>query len=366
MTVRGEGNHDPAAVLADLLVCPVTGVPLTVAPPAQAAKLLKLAQIADLPPGAGEPVFIDRDGRHAYLSIDGIPLLLLEAAIPLGEDPRQVEAAPVDRPRRTVIGFYDEVGWQPLGEGVFHDTVFFEDLRAVARSYCIRFRRRLLRHLPKAGDLLLDCASGPVQFDDYLDYSRGFARHVCVDRSLAALQGARRRLGGRGLFVLADVANLPFKAQSFDAVISLNTLFHLPAGEQERAIDELLRVARPGTPALIVYSWGRHAPLTRLLDGILRLAKGGERPSVAALRRLGRDVYFHAHGRAWFRARRRKWRVSYSPWKSINADHSRLLLPDNAAGAAFLRALAWLEDRLPALFVRLGEQPIIIVRRCAP
>jgi SAM-dependent methyltransferase len=38
----------------------------------------------------------------------------------------------------------------------------------------------------------------------------------------------------------------PFRAASFDAVLSLDALVHLPRGEEGRALEEFARVLRPG------------------------------------------------------------------------------------------------------------------------
>jgi ubiquinone/menaquinone biosynthesis C-methylase UbiE len=51
-------------------------------------------------------------------------------------------------------------------------------------------------------------------------------------------------LASHGLFVVADVANLPFKPELFDGLVSLHTLHHLPLEEQSKAYDELYRVMR--------------------------------------------------------------------------------------------------------------------------
>jgi SAM-dependent methyltransferase len=58
---------------------------------------------------------------------------------------------------------------------------------------------------------MLDAGSGPVQWPEYLTYSEGYQYRVCADISIVALEEARHRLGEKGLFVVSDVANLPFR-----------------------------------------------------------------------------------------------------------------------------------------------------------
>jgi SAM-dependent methyltransferase len=44
----------------------------------------------------------------------------------------------------------------------------------------------------------------------------------------------------------ADIAQLPFPSDSFDAVVSMDVIVHFPRGEENRAFRELARVLKPG------------------------------------------------------------------------------------------------------------------------
>ncbi len=147
--------------------------------------------------------------------------------------------------KRQVREFYDQVGWQEVSEGLYQNA-HYEDLRPVSREYIHRCHLRILRHLNPNGRLILDAGSGPIQYPEYLEYSRGYHYRVCADISMVALQEARKRIGERGLFVVADIANLPFKPECFDAVISLHAIHHMPPEEHKRAFQELYRLLKPG------------------------------------------------------------------------------------------------------------------------
>jgi ubiquinone/menaquinone biosynthesis C-methylase UbiE len=67
-----------------------------------------------------------------------------------------------------------------------------------------------------------------------------------------ALKEARERLGQHGLYVVMDVANLPFKPDVMDGVVSLHTFHHLPLSEQQKAYAEIERVLLPGSNAVVV------------------------------------------------------------------------------------------------------------------
>jgi SAM-dependent methyltransferase len=68
-------------------------------------------------------------------------------------------------------------------------------------------------------------------------------RVVPVD--LAAEGLAYGRSLGVQRLVQADIAQLPFPADAFDAVFSLDVLVHFPAGAEARPLAELVRVLKP-------------------------------------------------------------------------------------------------------------------------
>src|ERR1700757_4995674 len=86
-----------------------------------------------------------------------------------------------------VRDFYNQKGWTQGNDRESVDAVLWEDLRDVAASYVSDCRRRVLKELPASGERLLDAASGPIQYPEYLEYQAGFGRRVCVDISQSAL-----------------------------------------------------------------------------------------------------------------------------------------------------------------------------------
>ena len=148
--------------------------------------------------------------------------------------------------KQQVSQFYDEVGWQLEGDGTYQNARY-EDLRPVAHEYIHRCHLRVKRHLKPSGRFLLDAGSGPVQYPEYLTYSEKYSYRVCADISLVALLEARKRLGERGLYVVADVSHLPFRADAFDGIVSLHTLHHLPAADQTAAYLDMYRILAPGS-----------------------------------------------------------------------------------------------------------------------
>jgi hypothetical protein len=119
--------------------------------------------------------------------------------------------------RRIVKAFYDLHGWKKDGRGRYQDEADFEDSRAVTYPYRKSCNLRVKRFLAPQGDFLLDAASGSVQYPEYLEYSAGYRKRVCIDFSLRALQEARDRLGDHGVYV----TRLPFRPEVFDPFVSL-------------------------------------------------------------------------------------------------------------------------------------------------
>ena len=144
----------------------------------------------------------------------------------------------------------------------FYQNARYEDLRPVSAEYIRRCHLRVNRFIKNEGQMLLDAGSGPVQYPEYLTYSQNYKFRVCADISIIALKEARKRLGDKGLYVVTDVANLPFKKDTFDGLVSLHTLHHLQLEDQKKAYEEFYRVLRPESSAVVVNGW-MDSPLMR-------------------------------------------------------------------------------------------------------
>jgi hypothetical protein len=146
-------------------------------------------------------------------------------------------------------------------------------------------------------------------------------------------------------------------------VVSLHTIYHVPADEQERAFLELHRVLGPGRRAVVVYSWG-DAPLTRALMWPAWPLRQGLR-LVRRLRGEPPALYFHPHPRAWFETRRWPFSMKVLPWRSLGLMPMRAYVHGALGGAGLLRALYAAEERWPDLLGRIGEYPLIVIDKPA-
>jgi SAM-dependent methyltransferase len=280
--------------------------------------------------------------------------------------------------KQKVREFYDQVGWQTVGDGLYQNARY-EDLRPVSREYIHRCHLRINRHIAPQGHLLLDAGSGPVQYPEYLTYSQGYRYRVCADISILALREARKRLGEHGLYVVADVANLPFRREAFDGVVSLHTLHHLPLGEQKKAYFELYRVLNPGRSLAVVNGW-TDSPLMRRLGWLVRLMErtgkwiarlrgrekavpvnGGE--AAASTKSTATGTFVEKLDAVWLRRELADLQPQIWVWRSVSVRFLRAVIHRVLAGRLWLRLLYALEERFPHYFGEKGQYPLIVIHK---
>ena len=268
--------------------------------------------------------------------------------------------------KQKVREFYDEIGWQPEHDGHYQNARY-EDLRPVSREYIHRTRLRVMNGLIPAGKFLLDAGSGPVQYEEYRTYSQGYQKRVCLDISIQALREARNRIGDHGLFVVGDLANLPFKTESFDGAVSMHAIHHLALAEHPRAYGEIHRVLTPGRTAAIVNGW--HEPfLSRIAEpliGLMRRLSGRSEkkkkewfneddPSGTFVQKMTPEWLKREIGS--------KMDLEIKPWRSMSTRILRWFVRP-FGGRAFLRFVFWLEDAFPKFFAENGQYPLIVIKK---
>jgi SAM-dependent methyltransferase len=282
--------------------------------------------------------------------------------------------------KQQVREFYDQVGWQKVA-GDLYQNARYEDLRPVAAEYIQRCHLRVKRHLKSAGRFLLDAGSGPVQYPEYLTYSQEYNYRVCADISIVALKEARERLGERGLYVVADVANLPFAPGVFDGIVSLHTLHHLPLEDQIRAYQDAYRVLAPTSTAVIVNGW-TDSPFMRRWTGIVDMAeavggwiarlrgrsvaprKNGKQAGASAQKSAPTGTFVRKLNAAWLREQLGgKMELSILVWRSVSVRWLRALIHTLTGGKLWLRLLYHLEERDPQWYGENGQYPLIVITK---
>ena len=287
--------------------------------------------------------------------------------------------------KKSVREFYNQVGWQTIGDMLYQNAQY-EDLRPVSQEYLHRCHMRVKRHLAPEGTYYLDAGSGPVQYPEYLTYSEGYQARVCMDISIVALKEARKRVGEHGLYVVADITKLPFKSDLFDGTTALHTIHHVPMDEKRLAYDELHRTLKPGRQMVVVDGW-THSPMTNRLLGWMDLMRrlralikaknqtdeegsseqqGEPAPSPQGEASSPTGTFvdkFTADGLIDLLSGAMDFDILV--WRSVSVSFLRSVIYPDWGGRTWLKLLFWLEERFPKLLGRIGQYPLIVIRKPA-
>jgi hypothetical protein len=204
-----------------------------------------------------------------------------------------------------------------------------------------------------------------------------------LDISILALREARERVGNHGMYVQGDIANLPFKSDAFEGVISLHTIHHLPEDEHKSAFGDLLRTLKPSGKAAVVYSWGIHSPLMKLFNGpiswtmrILRslrerreddstgsdLQDSEGEDTASLVSRPGTFTFKHDY--YWIKSELKDLPgLEIRVWRTVSTAFMRAFIHRKLLGRVWLRLLFAFEEMMPKTLGRFGQYPLILFRK---
>lgn len=202
--------------------------------------------------------------------------------------------------------------------------------------------------LPSVGGALIEVGAG---FGRLASLYRGYQRVVLMDYARSQLEEARRYLAQpeRYIMVVADVYNLPFADNLFDAITMVRVMHHL--ADVPRALAELHRVARPDGVVVIEHANKRH------WKAIVRWLLRRQSWSPFDLQPIEfAALHFDFHP-AW--VRQRLYEAGFAVERTHSVSHFRLPLLKRFLPPAWLAALdgllqpsgAWLQFT-PSLFLR--------------
>jgi ubiquinone/menaquinone biosynthesis C-methylase UbiE/uncharacterized protein YbaR (Trm112 family) len=375
-----------------ILKCPVGGSDLSFVDEKHLKELRVQVEEGRLTHMDGSPVQMhldsalsSTDGQFIYPVVDGILILLPGLAIVPAQCMHDIADQQLDPRAQRVMRFYDEVGWHLTNVGVFEDTDRFEDLRPVSKEYRHRCHLRVGKQIPRHGKYLLDVASGPVQYPEYLAYSEGYDYRVCIDISIAGLRAAQQKLGAKGIYIEGDITHLPLKDASVDAFVSLHTIYHVQEEDQAGAFKELERVLKNESTGVVVYTWGDHcltmdlltsrpfyaswkqvfkALLPPFLVDWLKKVLRPETPASTTTANKDPELYCYPHDYAWFQreiASRADWEIKV--WRSVSVPFLRQYVHAKLLGGPLLFILFTIEDAFPHFFGRFGQYPMMVYRK---
>lgn len=236
------------------------------------------------------------------------------------------------------------------------DASLFEDLRHVSIPYLSKVRLKVNRYITNiSGSNILDFASGPIQYDEYLTYSLGFEKRCCVDFSSLALDVARSKIGEHGQYYVGDYFSFSFPENFFDCSLCIHTLYHVHKDKQYDCVSKLVRETKAGGNIVFLYS--NPKSFNRRLRSFAKAFgwKSGKKKL---------DLYFHAYPLSW-------WEQNFSDccvvriktWRLFEAAIMKILVPDNFVGALMLRFFLFLESIDSPIVTAFADYPIVILTK---
>ncbi|MBK7455308.1 MAG: class I SAM-dependent methyltransferase [Anaerolineales bacterium] len=167
--------------------------------------------------------------------------------------------------------------------------------------------------------------------------------------------------------MVGDIANLPFKREAFDGIVSMHTIHHLPSNEHKRTYLELFRVLADGRSAAIVNGWTNPA-LVGWLDKLIIFSH--------RLRRLlrGKPMRAQPHDKKatfvkktnarWLRREIGK-EIPFEiiAWRSASTLTMRTLIHERFGGRKILQWLYRMEEKYPKFFGENGQYPLIVIKK---
>ncbi len=281
--------------------------------------------------------------------------------------------------KQKVREFYDEIGWSKESSG-YYQNARYEDLRPVSAEYIHKCHLRVTPYFSNGGRFILDVGCGPIQYPEYLTYSEKFYKRVCADISLTALKEARNRIGDKGFYVVCDAANLPFRSECMDGMVSLHTFHHLDINEQKKAWEETYRVMNNNAAAVVVNGWtesemmkkwqGRVEAAEKIGHFIARLrgketkdAKKSAKPSNGK----ATGTFVKKMDAEWIRNELStlgggKVEFEIRCWRSVSVRWLRALIHP-PYGKAVLRRLFAKEEADSNYYGEYGQYPMIIMKK---
>lgn len=350
----------------NLLRCPITKQNL------REISANDLPSRADVPNSFGNFTLshglVNDNNTYFFPIVEGIALLLPSYAFYIGNELPEQQKMPFDKKR--VFEYYNEIDYI-INENfsIYSDSAKWVDFRNVSSNYLKKSFIKAKDYLGRKGQYLLDVASGPIGLKEYIKLSENFSVRICVDISFKALIQAKWNLTNQeGIFICADIANLPLKENTCDAVLCQHTLYHVPKDEQGKAVEEMYRVAKPNSKIVIVYSQFYHSWLmniTLLPVQIYRIARHFAGKAFVQLRPASKPrLYFYPHSKQWFYSH-----FSFSQnietycWRSLNKYFLKIFVHKHLGGEKLLNWISQLETKHSKWIGKIGEYPMYVITK---
>jgi len=311
--------------------------------------------------------FVNESMTYFYPVFEDIILLLPVYALHIGAQEDARTKMPFDKER--VFNYYNEINYKTHNSfSIYEDSPKWVDFRPVSKEYIHTSFTRAKKHLNPKGKYLLDIASGPIGLPEYIDLSENYEYRICADISVNALIQAKYNYAHKkGIYICADICNIPIRENTCDSVLCQHTLYHIPKDEQKTAVEEMYRVAKRGANVVIIYSLFYHSwfmNLTLLPVQLYRMARHFAGKLYVRLFNSKPRLYFYPHSLSWFKNNFAFGdQMSVHCWRSTNKYFLNMFVHDKLGGKRFLQWLSNSEDKHSSFWGQWGEYPLIRITK---
>jgi len=346
-----------------ILKCPITEEDLFIA----GNSLLQIANKAAGKDDLFTEGLVNRSQTFLFPIKHQVIFLLKYYAVPLKKNNGNLQDLEFDKQR--IFDYYNGIDYYEFeGQQVYRDAGKFVDFRPFALEYTQHGFSNARQYLNHTGKYFVDAACGPVAFKEYLFLANGFQYRVCIDISANALLQAQKNLSKynqRGIYICADITNIPLKENIADAVICQHGLFHVQKKMQSKAMYELVRIARPGSKIAIVYDWFFHSLLMNLTLGPFQLYRIMRHYTGHLYARIFKKnkLYFYSHSPGWFYKNNPGIKMRMYVWRSINKHFADIYIHEKFGGKALINYIWQMEKKHPETMGRIGEYPVIVIEK---
>lgn len=351
----------------EILQCPITKEELKLVDKDKISKYVIEQDNSQFSKENIEQGFVNKSETYFYPVIEDIILLLPVYAFYIGDDKDLRDKMVFDKER--VFKYYNEITYDiKNGKKIYKDSPKWVDFRDVASKYIRNSFTKAKKYLNPSGKYLLDIASGPIGFKEYLDLSENFEYRICADISVNALIQAKLNYSPKkGIYICADITNIPLQENSCDSVLCQHTLYHIPKNEQKNAVNEMYRVTKPKSNIAIVYSLFYHSMflnITLFPIQIYRVARHIAGKIYVRLFNSKPRLFFYPHSLRWFKKSFEFGRdIEFYCWRSTNKYFLNVYIHKWFFGEKLLELLRRSEDKYPKFWGRFGEYPLILIKK---
>jgi SAM-dependent methyltransferase len=260
---------------------------------------------------------------------------------------------------KSVNDFYDETGWNLVG-GTTTDALINENLTEVARMYVHNIRAKIGIELGAGGNLL-DVGCGPIQYPEYLEYSKNFDKRICVDLSSKALEIAKSKIGDHGAFFLGDYLDIRTGYEPYSGATLINVLYHVDIDLQEKLVRKVISELKEGAALVVVYSNPKSfsSRLTSILVYVKRIFKLVFLRS--SLKSQTNPIYFKRHDLNFWHLFEDDCDVKVMAWRTFSPAIEKVIFRRFFMGKKLLDLLFRIEKQ--KFWAKIAEYQIITLKK---